>query len=284
MARTAAVWTLVGLVALDLSFVGFAAFGSARFERRVAAEARGLWLSNGSALEPRQWEPLPRPARRYLERAVGRRATGVRTVRLVHGGTFRPTLDGAWSPIKGVEYFTTDPPGFVWWGRLRVGPGLWVDARDRSEKGRGGMLIQAESLLTLGDRTGPELDQAALLRLLGEMVWFPTAFLDGRYVAWSASGDTSAIVRLRVEGHEASCILVFGDDGLPVRASGKRYRDLGSGRAELTPWSGEIGDYRSVEGLLVPYRVTANWDLPGRTTPYARFTVERLEYDRPLPF
>src|SRR5438128_6409879 len=116
---------------------------------------------------------LPAPVRRYLARAIGRRGIAVRTVRLRHGGLFRTTLDGSWVPIRGEQYFSAAPPGFVWRGRIRIAPGLWVDARDRSVDGAGSMRISFESTFTLADSSGAELDQGALLRLLGGMTWFP---------------------------------------------------------------------------------------------------------------
>jgi hypothetical protein len=217
--------------------------------------------------------------RRYLDLALGRRDLFIRTAAMRHGGTFRPKLDGAWLPIGGEQYFATDPPGFVWWGRVRIGPGLWVDARDRSFQGAGSMRIRAESLFTLADASGPELDQGALLRLLGEMTWFPTAFLDDRHVAWTAVGEARARATLRVGGREVAGLFEFGADGLPARFLADRYRDLGGGRTALTPFVGETADYREVGGLLVPHRMTAAWEIDGRPAPYARFLVERLEYD-----
>ena len=82
--------------------------------------------------------------------------------------------------IRGRQYFALDPPGFVWWGRAHLAKNLWIDARDRSLRGAGSMLVSAESSYTLADSSGPEIDQGALLRLLGEVMWFPTAFLVNR--------------------------------------------------------------------------------------------------------
>ena len=222
--------------------------------------------------------------RRYLTLALQGRPTAVRGVRLRHGGEFRTTLDGSFVKIRGEQYFSTDPPGFVWWGRVGLAPGLWVDARDRSARGEGNMLVRLESTFTLADARGPELDQGALLRLLGETTWFPTAFLDDRYIGWTAIDDRHARATLRLAGREVACLFEFGDDGLPARIEADRYRDLGSGRSVLTPWSGESSDYRRVDGLLVPHRQVAFWHLDGERVAYARFEVERIEYDPTEPF
>jgi hypothetical protein len=203
-------------------------------------------------------------------------------VRLRHGGTFRPALEKPWSAIRGVQFFSADPPGFVWWGRIRLAPGLRVDARDRSLAGEGNMLVQIASTLTIADARGPELDEGALMRLLGEMVWFPTAFLDGRHVTWAPVDDTSARATLRVGGREVTATFRFGPDGLPTGLVAERYRDVG-GKGVLTPWTGEYRDHREVDGLRVPFRTEVSWRVEGEPRPYARWELEEVEYDPPPP-
>jgi hypothetical protein len=215
---------------------------------------------------------------------LGRRERAVRTVRLRHGGTFRTTLDGAWLPIRGEQYFTADPPGFIWWGRVRIVHGVWVDARDRSIHGLGNMFVSAESTFTVADSVGPELDQGALLRLLPEMTWFPTVFLDDRYVGWSAIDESHAQATLRLDGHQVAGIFEFGEDDLPETFTAHRYRDLGGGKSALTPFSGKCRDYREVDGIPVPHQMIAAWHVNGQVIPYARFQVERVEFDASKPF
>lgn len=269
---------LVGAVAVLVTVQG------ARFERRVAREALDLWAAK-DAEPPRKLllEDLPRPVRRYLEVSGAARRAPVRSVRLRHGGAIRPALDKPWSAIRGEQYFSADPPGFVWWGRLPIAPGLRVEARDRSLAGEGNMLIRVASTWTIGDVSGPEMDQGALLRLLAEMVWFPTAFLDARHVGWTPIDDASARATLRVGGREVTAVLHFGADGLPSDLTAERYRDVG-GKGVLTPWTGEYRDYREVDGLRVPFRNEVSWVIGGEAQPYARWEFEQVEYDRTEPY
>jgi hypothetical protein len=281
-------WVAVWIAVVGGGLAGAAVLANSRsrgFRRRVLREAQEMWARTAvpRAIARAYVDALPPPVRRYVAAAVGNGGFVVRTVRLRHGGTFRPKLEGGWLPIRGEQYFAADPPGFVWWGRARVAPGLWVDARDRSVDGVGNMHVMLQSTFTLADGSGPEIDQGALLRLLAEMTWFPTALLDERHVTWTAVGDLQARATLRVGGRQVACTFEFGADGLPVRMFADRYRDLG-GRAELTPWSGEFTDYRAVHGILAPHRVAVYWHVDGRAIPYARFEVERLEYDPATPF
>jgi hypothetical protein len=259
---------------------------SRRFARRVAFEARAMWAAVPEArpIDRTRLATLPAPVRAYLFKALGNRAKAVRTVRFRHGGRFRTKLDGPWQAIRGEQYEAADPPGFVWWGRLRAAPGLWVDALDRSVNGKGGMLVSFESSFTLFDRSGPELDQGSLLRLLTDFVLFPTVLLDDRYVTWAKVDEKRAKATLRVSGREVTGVFEFGPDGLPRAFHSERYYDTGAGKPELRPWSGDYLDYRQVEGLLVPFHYLGYWHVDGQRVPYVDFELETPEIDATAPF
>lgn len=124
---------------------------------------------------------------------------------------------------------------------------------------------------------GPGLDQGALLRLLGELAWMPTAFLDARHVRWAAVDDARARATLAVGGRTVNATFTFGPDGLVTGMSGDRQRDVGGGRSVLTPFRGVCQDWREVDGLVLPFRMEAIWIVDGNACPYARFEVEQLE-------
>jgi hypothetical protein len=280
-------WLVTWIVVFAVATVGVvASVNSLRFRKHVEGEVRALFARSSEPflVDGGRLEKLPHPVRVYLTKAIGSRELPVRTVRLRHGGVFRTKLDGPWLAIRGEQYFTTTAPGFVWWGRIRMAPGLWVDARDRCVAGAGNMRISLESTFTLGDSRGPEMDQGALLRLLGEMVWFPTSLADDRYVSWTAVDATRAQGTLRVNGREVTALFEFGEDGLPGRISADRYREVSGGKAILTPWSGEYRDYRQVEGLIVPHELTSFYSVDSQRIPILRFEVIRLEYDATAPF
>lgn len=252
-----------------------------RFQERVRSDARQRLSSPAPAREvdPLSAQELPPPVQRYLLLAVRERTRSVRTVRLRHGGRFRSRPEGSWLPIRGEQYVACDPPGFLWWGRVRSGPGVWFDARDQVTDGRGSLVVRLQSTLTVVDATGPGVDQGEMLRLLGEMVWYPTAFLDDRFVTWEELDERSARATLRQQDREVRAGFHFRRDGLPRMVTAQRYRDTRSGPV-LTPWSGRFDDYRLVDGLMVPLQVEARWHLESGDWPYAQFKVERIEYDR----
>jgi hypothetical protein len=128
------------------------------FRKRVTRDVTTLLSTTMSSVGPQQLaarlDSLPEPVRRYLRFAIKDGAPAIRTVRLEHGGTFRPKPEQRWLPIRGVEYFTTAMPGFVWNATISPAPLAWIDARDRLHNRRGNMLVKLESLFTIADACG----------------------------------------------------------------------------------------------------------------------------------
>jgi hypothetical protein len=268
-------WLLVFVTLALVAALGIVVnWSRLRFERRVADERRALLAAPRSALPPGIAALLPAPVARYRRIAVGDRAP-VRTLRLSHGGTFRTSAGARARPIRGMQVFTADPPGFHWLGRIRVAPGVWIDARDMSVSGTGSMRVLLDDTLPLVDARGPELDQGAAMRLLAEMVWYPTSLFDGRTVTWSAIDAGHARAALRVGEQEVSGVFRFGPDGLPLGMTGERFLD----QSGLRPWGGVYRDWRDVSGMRVPYEAEVTWQLEAGPFTYAHWLVDSMEYE-----
>ena len=104
------------------------------------------------------------------------------------------------------------------------------------------MRVLLEDTVTLADARGPELDQGSALRLLAEMVWYPTSLFDARSVTWSAIDASHARATWRFGEGEFSGVFEFGADGLPLRMTAERFMKKG----ELLPWGGAYRDWRTV--------------------------------------
>ncbi len=274
-------WVALWIVVTVVGVAGtIASVNSVRFERQVARDVERMQAAPAAAAVVRSpRSELPPPVRRYLAKAVPENSRSIRRARLQQHGMFRPSLNGSWLPLRGRQFFNADPPGFVWWGRVRLAPGVWIDARDRSVDGAGNMLVTMESTITIADSSGPPLDQGALLRLLGEMVWIPTAFGDSRYVTWTALDDRRATASLTVNGRAFNGEFAFGADDLPTAFTANRYRDIGGGRSVLTPFVGRLSDFQTVDGVVVPFRVIGAWVVDGTAIDYANFEVDRIVFD-----
>ena len=136
-----------------------------------------------------QIKGLPDPVQRYFRYSLQENQPHISYVRLKHGGLFRTKEDQKWMSIKGQEYFTVHPPGFVWSGRVPL-----VSAKDMYYEGRGNLKVKLSSIIKLVDVKGKETDQGELLRWLAETPWFPTALLPSEKLKWEARDNNSAKV------------------------------------------------------------------------------------------
>ena len=202
------------------------------------------------------------------------------TVRLEQRGEMRTGPDKPWMPVAAEQYFSVDPPGFVWSVNARMMGVLPIAGRDRYADGHGHMLIKLASLLTVADGVGPEIDQGAMLRYLGEIVWFPSAALsDG--ISWEAIDERNARATMRHRGVTATAVFTFDERGrfasLTARSlheRGRRTRGSRSGSSPSTEW-------RTVRGIEMPVRGNAMWKLAAGDFDYYRWEILDVEVNHP---
>ena len=256
--------------------------GQYLFRKRVHRDITTLLSTTMSAVGARQvaarHDSLPEPVVRYLDFAIKPNAPPTRTVRLEHGGTFRTSPTQGWMPIRGLEYFTAAVPGFVWSARIRSTPFLWIDACDRLLNRRGNMFVKLESVFTVANVSGAEIDQGSSLRWLAEAAWFPYAFV-GDAIEWEALSIDTARVTLTMDGAPVAAILEFDAEGQMAAVHGERYRTIEGGGSVLTPWLGRYSEYRDFGGFRVPAHAEVAWVIDGVEFAYARFDVTTIEYN-----
>jgi hypothetical protein len=226
---------------------------------------------------------LPEPVQRYLRytQIIGKER--VRTVRLKQKGFFRTKPDKRWIPLKAEEYFTVDPPGFLWYGRMRIFPLVTVSGIDKFFGGKGSLVIKLMSAIKVEEISGKECDQAELVRYLNEMTWFPSAFLSD-YIHWESISSDSARATIRIDGITASAILYFNEQGQMTNFVAERYMDVGGG-AILKKWSTPLKDYAEINGIMVPVKGEGVWKLSVGDFSYVKITeIPELEYNNPNVF
>lgn len=259
---------------------------SRRFGRLVDADRRRMLDRPRPAHPPLVTEEmlanLPEPAQRYLRYAgvVGRPM--VDTVRVRQACRMRPAPDGISLPLVAEQWYTVEPPGFIWDATVPCVGIPVVRGRDGYLEGTGMTTIKVGSLVPVVDAAGPEMDQASLLRHLSEMPWFPSAFLRDR-VTWETIDDTAVRVSITDGDLRATGTLEIDAEGRLVAFRSQRHAMVGKG-FELRPWSAPTYAYGEFEGLRLPVRGAAVWTLPdGSELPYIEVELTDVEYDPPLP-
>jgi len=270
------------LVAVAIA-AALAGAATRRFEVRVDDEARAL-LDGARhrappVVEARDLATLPAPVQRWLEVSGVVGHARAATVRLRQRGEMRTAPDKPWMPVVAEQYFSVDPPGFVWHVNGRMMRFVPIAGRDRYADGHGSMLIKLASLITVADGRGPEIDQGAMLRYLGEIVWFPSAALS-HAITWEAIDARSARATMRSGGVTAAAVFTFDERGRFARLSAERYMS-GAGGPTLEKWFIPATEWRQVRGIEMPVRGNAVWKLAGGDFDYYRWEIIDVEINQP---
>lgn len=222
-----------------------------------------------------QLEDLPEPVQRYFRYAMPDGHPYLSQVRLTHTGTFKSGVGKDWMDIKGKQYFTAQPPGFVWIGKTKA-----FRAHDSYVGGQGNLSVYLFGFLRIVNSEGAAIDQGELLRWLGESVWMPTNLLPDEHKQWRAIDDRTARLTFSYNGQEVYYIVHFGDEGQIVRLETERYMD----KDRKEKWEGRLGNYQKVKGIMVPMEIEATWLLEEGKHTYARFQVQDFEFNTPKPW
>lgn len=270
------------LAILALLLVGIAiVLGLAELRWRSVTSAFVARLGEGAPAPPpgvfsaASIDTLPAPVRRYLLAVLREGQPIARRCRMTQRGEFlvRPEKK-TWGPFTAVEYFTANPPGFVWDARIRMAPGVPVRVRDGFVRGAGHMRGSVMGLVPVIAVEGTrEIAEGALVRYLAEATWCPTMLLPAAGVSWSAIDDRSARATLEAGGTSVSLDFRFGPDGLVESVfAPARSRDV-NGVSVPTPWVGRFSEYAERGGMRIPLAGEVGWVLPEGERPYWRGRV-----------
>jgi uncharacterized protein DUF6544 len=276
-----AVW--VGIIAAIAAALAVLAFLERRAHRRFVAEAMRERVSAGrqpaEVVTENDLRDLPEPLARFIRfsGAIGR--PRISSVRLVHGGRFKPGIGRPWMRVRGEYFITTPRPSFSWWGRIGPMPGLSVVAVDSYAGGRGRMLVRALSAFRLVDDRSANVSQSAFGRCVAELTMAPTFFLDRRYVSAVQSGDNQVRCTVRDGVFQSDADLHVNRDGSLDRVVVMRLFDRGGGKATLERFTGKSSDWKDAGGRMLASRMDGFWNLAEGDLHYVSFEMEHAEYE-----
>jgi hypothetical protein len=218
---------------------------------------------------------LPEPVQRWLRwsQIVGKEYP--QTVRLEQEGDFRLGEERGWMSYDAVQYYTTEPPGYVWSVSMRMAPLVTITGRDQYMDGEGSIRMSILSLIPVANDSGGGLNQGSLLRYLNETMWFPAAVISP-YITWDPVDDHSATATMSFGGVTASATFIFDDDGRLTNMTADRYND---DRDDILPWSTPILAYGEFEGVRVPTEGTGVWHYDTGDFTYIRLTITDIDYN-----
>jgi hypothetical protein len=272
--------TLVGLAALG---VAGTAIGSIVYQWQMASDIDAL-LSDARPnarinVSEQDLQGVPEPIRRWLRYSQVVGTERPTTVRLRQQGEFQMEKR-RWLPYEAEQYFTTDPPAFLWKASFRMLPLVSVVGRDQYRHGEASLQMHILSLFPVANKSGGGLNQGDLLRYLGELQWFPAAAL-ADYLTWEELGPNSARATISYGGITAPMTFVFDADGRLLEERAIRYNDA-RGRNER--WVNRNDSDQMFGGIRVPAVGEARWEYDSEPYPYIRWHLTDLEQNRPVRF
>jgi hypothetical protein len=195
-------------------------------------------------------------------------------------GTFNMSATGEqWKPFKSRQRVSTRRPGFLWDAQISMLPGLTVRVVDSYIAGKGLLHAALLGLFTMADISGDgEIARGEFMRFFAEAAWYPTALLPGQGVRWEALDDRSANATI-VDGPLTLTLLFrFNDAGLIDSFRAEARGGVVGKETVMAPWEGSWSNYRTRDGMTVPFTGEVAWMRPEGRKPYFVGTVTSLTY------
>lgn len=259
------------------------AIGNITFNKTVKNEVEELFRKSKETkpevVTEEDIKDLPESVQRWLRHAQIIGKEEMKAVRLKQKGFIRTKEDQKWMPFEAEQYFTADEPGFIWKAKIKIAPLLFIAGRDKYYEGKGNMVIKPLSLMTVVNAKGKEMDQGTLLRYLGETVWFPTAALSN-YIKWKDIDSNSARATMSYGEITASAVFKFNEKGEVINFVCERYMTVND-QYTLETYSVPLKDYKEFNGIRIPTKVEAVWNLKTGDFSYFRGEIIGIEYNNP---
>jgi hypothetical protein len=285
------VWVGLVLCLLAVAAVGLSAYGSKRWTESMRTLTNRLDAaqidektrppSPPATFDSRELEVLPPPVQRYFRAVLKEGQPVIAAVTVDMAGTFNLSATGAqWKPFTSKQRIITRRAGFLWDARVSILPGVVVRVVDSYIAGEGLLRAAVLGLFPVADALGGgELARGEFMRFFAEAAWYPTALLPSQGVQWEPVDDASANATI-VDGPLTLTLLFrFNDAGL-IDSFRAKARGAGVGKdIVMLPWEGHWSDYRTRDGMTVPFTGEVAWVRPEGRKPYFRGTVTSLTYE-----
>lgn len=215
------------------------------------------------------YEILPNPVKKYFRLVLNKNQAKIKSVQLTHYGFFKTSPKNAWTKITGKQYFKADTPEFEWTGKTKL-----FKAVDKYQDGEGKLTVKLFSVFPIVKTKGVHVDQAELLRWLGESFWFPTNLFPSDNLRWLPIDSMNAKLTYTFNNLTVFYIVRFNKIGEITQLETERYMEKG----RLEKWVGKASDYKYFDGFKVPTHIEAFWKLKEGTFQYVNFFVDTIEY------
>jgi hypothetical protein len=248
---------------------------SFRFRKQVAALYANSEIGSEIVYSSSQLDGLPLPVQRYFKYALKDGQPYISTVRLKHTGLFKASLKKNFGSIAGEQHFSSDLPQFIWKGTTPL-----FTARDSYIAGIGNLNVALFGIFPVVNGHGSTFDEGELQRWLAESVWFPTNLLPSEKVHWEAINENAAKLSFSYKAISFHYLVTFNGAGQITVMETQRYMT----KKKRGTWICKMSDYKETNNVKIPFSAEALWKLQAGDFSYAKFKIEKIEYNIPESF
>lgn len=269
---------LLALMGLGL---GLTYFGNRTFHKRIHTESLELLQAQKplfTEITPEhRLTQVPNCVQQWIQQSGALHHPPPSSVRIEQELTLKmKPSQYTWYSGTASQFTTLQPPAFLWWVHIKPAPFLSLRGRDRWKDGKGSMKIWFFSWLKMIQAEGPEIDEGALQRYLGEMVWMPWLALS-EHISWKSLDDQRAEATLNYQNISGNGVFTFSKEGRLTEFRAMRFRGDDS-KAGRLPWVLDVQDYNIFEGVEVPSEMTATWELPEGPWTWLHLKISHLTF------
>ena len=272
--------TIANVIALLVGVWGYGEWSFVQASREKVAAMMPAALEQLQQVNRQMLAQLPPLVQGWMESSGILGKEMIQTVHLYQKGEMRTSAEGAWMPVDAEQWFSIQPPAFIWMADVGGSGLMQFRGRDMYREGSGQMLIKAYSMLPVVDMSAtPEINQGTLVRYLSEIIWFPSAAL-APYIRWEQLNARQAKASMRYGDVTAYGIFGFDENGRMISFEAPRYYDRPEG-ATLEDWFINIDpdSYRTFEGIRIPTQGTVTWKLEDGDYTWYKLEITEVKYN-----
>jgi hypothetical protein len=267
--------TLPNILILTVSLIAWANFD---FDKKIKSEVSSILEKVPKeiplTISTEDISTLPEPVQKWLQVSgiIGKSAIQSVYMTQKYQIKLKPEQKN-WYPAFSKQYSTVIIPAFVWEAEIEMMPGISAFGRDKFINKEGEMVFKLFSVFAVAnDGPNPQINEAALQRFLGEMVWYPSAALSD-YIDWKDLGPQTAEATMTLDGLSGSGIFTFDENGHVRSFSALRYQGSGP-EAKRLEWVVKVTSRKEYEGIVVPSSGEVTWKLESGDWTWAKFEIE----------
>lgn len=205
----------------------------------------------------------------------GKRKISKVTIRMK--GHFRNREDEPWKKFESEQHYTMKPYAYIWNRSFYIWKLPFAKIYEEFGNGLGTIFYKFFASLKNFEYTGRVVDEAAVLKYLSDMLWYPTVFADTD-ITWEPVSKNAARAIITKGNIKRSGIFYFNEKGYPTNFVSNRFKYRGRSKGTYE-WSMPIKGYLEYDGFVVPQYGRVLWHLPEKDFCYMEFEVVDIKYE-----